>query len=183
MSDGEDIRKAIKETIKNPANAFSQVCKVVAVSAGTLDGLMICDCEPLDGTPIIEDVRLVAHFDDSTTNAGFIAVPKVDSFVIVSYLNPSTAFVSMVSEVDALYLNGNTYGGLVKVVDLVTKLNNVENDLNTVKAAFAAWVVVPGDGGAALKAIAAAWAAATITPTVRANIENTEVTHGDGSLI
>jgi len=46
---------------------------------------------------------------------------------------------------------------------------------NTLKAAFTSWVVVPTDGGAALKAITAAWAGSTITPTVLADIENDAV--------
>ena len=76
---------------------------------------------------------------------------------------------------DRIQMNGGTLGGLVKLTDLVGRLNLIENDLNAIKNAFASWVVAPNDGGGALKAIAAAWAGNAITPTVNGDIENTAV--------
>lgn len=183
MAEKEEIRASLQKFLKNPNNAYTKVCTVIAVSAGPVDGLMICDCEPLDGTAIIEDVRLVANFTDSTTKAGFILVPKVDSLVLITFISPSVAYVSMVSEVDFVYLNGNLYGGLVKVSDLTLKLNNAENKINALITAINGWTPVPNDGGAALKVALTAWLASSLTPTVRADLENTKVNHGDGTLI
>lgn len=73
--------------------------------------------------------------------------------------------------------NDGTLGGLTKTLILLQKLNNLENDLNTIKQAFMAWVVVPNDGGAALKAIAATWAGSPLTPTEQAEIEDTKIKH------
>ena len=75
-------------------------------------------------------------------------------------------------------LNGNVFGGLVKVMELVGKLNNLEYDLNTLKQIFIAWVIAPGDGGAALKALAASWAADPLTASTDTELKNENVTHG-----
>lgn len=51
----------------------------------------------------------------------------------------------------------------VKYNELLTVVQELQNDLTTLKAAFAAWVVSAGDGGAALKAAAATWTGTAIT--------------------
>ena len=61
---------------------------------------------------------------------------------------------------------------------LKEKYNNLEKDLNDLKSAFNSWVVVPGDGGAALKAASASWAGQTVTLTQANEIENEKVKHG-----
>jgi len=163
------------------------LCKVDSVS----DTDRTCDVTTIhsDATISITEVQLSAAKND-----GMILYPAIDSLVMVGVTVQQKAFVLMTSDLQrasiiidkttfemtntGMILNDGSYGGLVMVNDLVTRLNTLENDLNTIKAAFSSWVVVPNDGGAALKTIAAAWYAQTITPTVAANIENTTITHG-----
>lgn len=78
---------------------------------------------------------------------------------------------------DNITLNGGSLGGLINIEDITTKLNNIENDLNTIKTAFNSWTPVSQDGGAALKASAAAWAASSLTLSVRSDYEDTIVQH------
>lgn len=134
-----------------------------------------CTCTPMDGTAELLGIILSVNL-----SKGFLLIPTDGSRVEVTLTSNVTGFISMVSDASQAYILGDANGGIVKVVPLVTKINNLESDLNTLKAAFSAWVVVAGDGGAALKTIATAWAAATLTPTVRANIENTFIQHGNG---
>ena len=77
-----------------------------------------------------------------------------------------------------LWLNGDQYGSLIKIADLVSKLNTVESDLNTIKAVFSSWGPVPNDGGAALKTAASTWYGQTLTNTTEVMIENSKVKHG-----
>lgn len=183
MSLNEDIRKALKNFMKSSGEKYGKVCTAINVSCDTVNGLMLCDCEPLDGSAVIEDVRIVADFNVNSTTAGLILVPTEGSIVIVNFLNSAAAYLTMVSEVDNIYLDGNSYGGLVKVVDVTTKLNNLENLVNKLVAALNAWAPISGDGGAALKTLITAAAPVNLTPTVRANIESTFVKHGDSNLI
>jgi len=142
----------------------------------------LCNVLPNDGSPLLYNVRLQTIKDSST---GFVVIPKNGTECIVSFINKSTAFLSSCEESDKLIVdcdtliqfNGGTKDGLVTVNELVTKLNNLESDLNALKLVFGTtWIVAPSDGGAALKLATAAWAASTLSLTVKANIENTEIT-------
>jgi hypothetical protein len=78
--------------------------------------------------------------------------------------------------------NGGTLDGLIKINDLVTKLNNLENLLNNLLTAIGTtFNPVPNDGGAALKLLIGTTLSATLlqqlTPTVKANIEDTKIKH------
>jgi len=74
-------------------------------------------------------------------------------------------------------LNEGEFGGLVKVEELVEKINNIESDINSLKNVFTAWVPVPNDGGAKLKADVTDWALDLITETQKEDLENEEVKH------
>jgi hypothetical protein len=172
MSSSSDIRSKLKAIVGIDNIPMSLLGSIVSVD----ETEMTCEVTPNIGGANFTDVRLMA--DNETTSLGIYFKPKVGSQVMISPQDEVTYFVSMVSEVDEVWLRGNTNGGIVKVTDLVTKLNNIENDLNTLKTAFTGWVVAPSDGGAALKAITASWYGSTLTPTTAANIQSTTCKHG-----
>jgi hypothetical protein len=73
-------------------------------------------------------------------------------------------------EVFSLYLKGDgtvEFGGsvdnLMRFTNTKAVIEELQQSITTLKQAFASWVVVPTDGGAALKAITATWAATTLT--------------------
>lgn len=76
-------------------------------------------------------------------------------------------------------INGGSNGGIPRVVDLQTKLNQLENRMNALSNIFALWQPVPGDGGAALKTAWTPYSSTLtyITPTVRGDLENLDVLH------
>lgn len=76
---------------------------------------------------------------------------------------------------DGITLNGGSFGGLVKVEDLTSRLNAIENDINSLKQVFSVWSPVAQDGGSALKANVASWAAQALTLTKRGDYENEKV--------
>jgi hypothetical protein len=125
---------------------------------------MICDCEPIDGGADFLDVRLNANYKN-----GFLLVPKTNSIVIISQLSDATAYVSMVSEIDNIYLGGDDFGGLVKVSELVSKINRLENAFNAhthIASSFGSPTTPP---------------AAPITPiTTKSDLENKTIQHGKG---
>lgn len=171
-SSSQSIKDSIRMLAKTDDVFYSYPCTVDSVNTTN----KTCDCLPLNGDADLLEVRLIA--DDKT---GILITPTVGSVVIVTMINKMTGYVSMFSEVDSIALNGESFDGLVKVKELTTKINTLENDINTLKAAFSSWVTVPNDGGAALKAIAATWYGSSLTPTVQTDIENTTIKHGDGS--
>lgn len=71
---------------------------------------------------------------------------------------------------DKITLNGgsnNSY--MMKIDQVVSKLNRLENALNALKQVFTIWVPAPMDGGAVLKAAVTSWAAQLIQPVTMAN--------------
>jgi hypothetical protein len=116
------------------------------------------------------DVRLMASKDD-----GCYVIPIVDSNVIVIGSNNVTPFIAQFSEVDSIEWLGGENDGVPLVNPLLEKLNNLEDDINTLKSAFSNWVVIPTDGGAALKVISATWAGQQLQPTQKQDIEHTKI--------
>lgn len=139
------------------------------------------------GTITYDSVNLSAERND-----GLLQLPAVGSTVIMvkfpdgdlyvigwSDLDKFSCFIDSSNHFDfdtnGWVWNGGTLGGLVKVVALTTKLNNLENKLNDLITGINTWVPSSGDGGAALKISLATWLASSLTPTIRADIENTKI--------
>jgi hypothetical protein len=156
---------------------YSVLCRVISVD----NTERTCEVEPLNGNSELFGVRFQANIE---LTEGIYIEPKVNSHVIIGFLNPVQALVLQYSEVENVYIdtnsdtifNGGTNFGMVKVVDLVTKLNNLENkvnDLVTWTATHTHTGVTPGVGssGTAVGIIG------TLTPTTQSDLENTKVQH------
>jgi vancomycin permeability regulator SanA len=104
-------------------------------------------------------------------------VPADNSFVLIQQTSDATAYVTMVSKVDQVYLAGDVNGGLVKI-------DNLKQQYDTMIAAFKAAIAagfgaLAGlDGGASLSAFNSA--AASIQNLNKTTLENTTVKHGNG---
>lgn len=169
-----EVREIIELWINDnlPVQTFAGTVTAVDADANT------CSVQPANGGALREGVRLCAAIKSITNPV--VIVPELDSTVICGIIenNKRAVFVMLCTEVAEVRLRGDGYGGLVKAGDLVDKLNAIEQDLNTLKTVFSTWVVVPADGGAALKAIAATWYGDQLTPTVADDISNDNVKHG-----
>jgi hypothetical protein len=161
--------QSIRESFVKLMNATDPIrsVEVISVEFPTFTGKLITGEE-------LPNIRLVAEESDNN----IYVIPKVGTNVIIGFVDKMNAILLLPAEVDEVYLRGEAEGGLVKVNDLVTKLNNIESDLNTLKTAFSSWVVVPSDGGAALKAITATWSGQQLTQTTVNDLENDNVKHG-----
>jgi hypothetical protein len=184
MTTGEEIRQAIRHIIAQYLVTTKlrepKMCKVIAVYTNPGSDAMVCDCEPIDKTAIIKNVNLSANYP--ANKAGFVLAPSVNSIVKVSFTDDQQAFVSMVSEVDFIYLNGNDYGGLVQVQPLVDKINALETLVNGILGALKSTTIpLASSGTYPFAPLYLAYNA--ITPTTqKADLENTTVIHGAGNL-
>ena len=165
---------------------YSVVCNVESVDITARTAMLI----PLNEEAPYHDSRLQANLN---MDNGILIIPVVGSNVIATPLNSAAAFISLFSEIERIEIkigattveltdqevtiNGGQNNGLVKVLPLVSQLNAIKNDINTLKAVFNSWVTVGGDGGAALKAAAAVWSAQNIATTQQSDLENNKVTH------
>jgi hypothetical protein len=167
-----DIRQAIQALSGITDLSYEGVaCKVSGIDLATFT----CTCTPINGDAEFFDVLLNADADK-----GFTLIPKDGSVVIVQQTSQATAYVSMVSKVDQIYLAGDANGGLVKVNDLVSKLNNLENKVNAMILIFNAHVhagVTPGTGSSL---VTPTLIAGTLIPTTANELQNNTVKHGNG---
>lgn len=180
-----NIGQMIKALARQGANIEAQLCTVTAVDAAA----RTVDCEPLDESAPLLGVNLQAN---QGLTSGMVLIPKVGSYVIVALMNDGVnGCVIATEEVermelvigearvevteDGIVLNGGNLGGMVKVEALTSRINNIENDLNTLKEVFANWVPASQDGGAALKGVISSWASETLVLTERGDYENEKV--------
>ncbi len=180
MSDRAIIEAANKMTGQHK---IDQVTYVNAVVDSVDISKRTCACTAIDGHTQYDlpTVSLMASVDD-----GDLKIPVIGSTIKVIFSQNIEPFVCQYSELENIIIFASTkiqlqdgsFGGLVKVSDLVSKINTLESDLNTLKSAFNSWTVVPSDGGSALKIASATWVGNSITETKVDDLENTAITHG-----
>ena len=105
-----------------------------------------------------------------------LVVMKVDDPAKIYYRHKDLK-IEIDGDTGKITINGGKLGGLIKIKDLVDKVNKIEDDINTLKQDFSTWVPVPNDGGAALKTASASWAGQQIQKTQVDDIEDKKVTH------
>lgn len=172
-----EIREAIQRIVKDSEEMYSVVATITSVD----EAARTVDIQPIDGSAELFDVKLQANIDGTT---GLVQIPTVDSYVVATFLSKDTAFISLCTDVDKILIdteeitiNGGSNGGLININDLITKLNTIENDLNSLKLALSTWIPIPNDGGAALKAVISSYAAQTLTPTIVTDLEDDKIKH------
>ena len=169
MEEGLNLVDILKKAVKDDSlENYSKACKVDAIEGTSVD------VTPLDGTAPILRVRILAGESDS----GFYAVPKLGSVVVVTFLSNSSAFVSMLSEVEAVLLRGDQFGGLIKVEELKDQLATMSSRIDTIYDAINNGVTSPSDGGSALLVSMKATLKTQSETEDFENIENESVKHG-----
>lgn len=141
--EGDEIRRALKQLVGEKIQVIP--CKVISVDKTNCT----CELEPINGDAGISDARLRASINGSS--AGVILFPKPDSFVLAGMImnkdeawmiikmdeiesiliSVETAFKCEVNNAGNVLINDGTFGGLIKIQELVNKVNFLENRLMT----------------------------------------------------
>ena len=148
----------LKDIIFNFINIWAEEHEIYSVQ-GTVKSVDVdirtCVVTPADGGPDILDVRLEADYTEgiSTDPKGFFIVPVVDSLVIVTFMDKNNAFLSAWTNIDKVIakqinwiFNDGTNEGLIKIIDLTTKLNNLKSEMQIELVKIQTGIV--GAGGA-----------------------------------
>lgn len=171
MAGTQDLGDLIRKLGESNEELYSLVCKVAEVN-GTAATLA-----PLNGDANLLDVKLVA----GTSETPLLITPVVDSLVIATFLSKDTAFISLYSEIESVAIRGDEFGGLIKIEELVDKLNRLEDKVNGLVSKFNSHVhlYVPGPPAAAVPTPPPANPETPIAPnTLRSDLENENVNHG-----
>ncbi len=191
--------KIIRTSVQKMAGTHNRdlvdvlLCTVDSISE---DGFT-CDCTPISGnaTTSIPAVKLNAERND-----GFLITPAVGSTILVGTSTRNNYYVLLYSDIQKVTCiidstngyefdstgfvwNDGLLGGLVKVNDLLTKINQLEAFENQVKVAVAA-IAAAGSGSpgtpvtnATLAAFFASVSPTPVVPTTLIEIEDTKVKH------
>lgn len=168
----QNLGDLIRTLAENGAEIYSEPCEVLEVKGEFVD------VRPLSKKADILGANLLA----GTSKTPFKIIPSKGSIVMVTYTSKDTAFVTCYSEIDTIELRGNQFGGLIKIDDLVTKLNGVENKLNDLITKFNGHIHVTT---ATVLVGAPGVISPTTTPetpiapvTTKSDLENPDVVHG-----
>lgn len=136
---------------------------------------MSCTVMPLGDENGVEylEVSLMAEYNAN----GMYYKPAIDSLVIIAPMNETRYYVAMYSEIDTVWLRGSTHGGLVKVSELVDKLNNLENQCNDILTTLKNTTIPLAPSGT--YPFAPLYASINnLTPTQISDLENENCKHG-----
>jgi hypothetical protein len=118
------------------------------------------------------DALLTAGISD-----GLVITPEIDSMVYILMSKYTLPFIVTFSDIMQFDIMGGEFGGLVKVVELTQKLNNLENKVNEIITTFGTHThAVTAVGVPTLPTSTPISGILTISQ--RAEIENINVKHG-----
>ena len=108
-------------------------------------------------------------------------IPSIGSVVLIGYTDNGTIELLSVADADKINIssnldisfNGGEFGGLVKINELLTKINNLENIVNSLISLYN--IHVHATNGAPTVSLQTT----TLTPTILQDIENKNITHGE----
>jgi hypothetical protein len=166
----EDLIRKLRELAKCP----------VIIEVGTVKEVdeeeLTCAVEPADG-PEVFDVRLKAAIDGVTD--GLVQIPTVGSTVLMALIgnDENTRVILAFSEVEKVVMFNGENDGLVKINDLVTKLNALENKVNDIVSKFNIHVHTGVTTGGGSSGTTPTTVSGTLTETQKSDLENTKVLH------
>lgn len=154
MNIREAVQSIVKDTVKFNGIRLGNVVSVDTVNR-------TCVVNVLDSETDIIGVRL--HVTGTSAN-GLYYKPAIGSLVGISPIFSFEYAVILYSDIDEIVFLDGSFGGLVRVEDLTTKLNNLENKVNEI-ITWGATVTPP-------------LATSPLVPTDQSEIENPLVQHG-----
>lgn len=151
----EKIRTAIRKIAGN-GSTQAQVCEVVSVNTNSRTAKVVFN-------GVEYDVQLAPAIGDQ-----LLQIPEAGSTVFVI-----NGIIVGYSDLSELWLRGNQFDGLVRVSELVQKLNDLENRVNLIQFTFNAHVHA-SSGSPAVPIVTDP----PLIPTQQIQIENQNVKHG-----
>ena len=149
----EKLRTAIRKIAGNGSQILQ--CEVVSVDIPNRTALVKYEAEYI--------VKLMTSVGD-----GLLLIPEVGSSVSVL-----DGQIIGYSDLDEIWLSGQQHGGLVKVSELVDKLNNLEDKVNSIITTFNAHTHA-STGAPPVPLVTGS----PLTPTTINDLENPDVKHG-----
>jgi hypothetical protein len=160
--------RSISSSIAKMAGTFGkQGISLVTGEVVSVDkGARTCNVNILTNETevLFEGVKLQTMVGD-----GILLIPKVGSNVSLIYAVKQDAIIVQCSDLDGVEFFGGQLGGLAKVIDLVSRLNLIENKVNSIISTYNTHTHA-SNGTPTTATITG-----SLTQTARADIENTKI--------
>lgn len=128
----------------------------------------ICEVETLSGTATL----LFECMLNSGVSDGVIYEPVVGSDVYFLASKSSQPFIVQYSDIKSISLLGDEFGGLIKIDELVKKINNLEDKIKDIILKFNTHSHPSNGAPSGVQIID------NVVKTKKSDLENTSVTHG-----
>ena len=115
-----EIREIFEEFVNNELakeQFYSQIGKAVNVD----ETKRTCEFEPIEDIAKREGIRLQSIISESK---GFVLIPKENSDIIVTFLNRSTGFVSLTSQIEKIHFEAGGEDMKLILNDLIKEIKN-----------------------------------------------------------
>ena len=162
----QEIRAELIKLIERYAPTLAEVAKVISVDEASHTCLL---------RSASDDSEFTASLSAGEHGSAVI-IPALNSVVFTRKAENGTYYITNYSEAEKIVMFKGELGGMVKVNNLVDKLNKIEETLNKIINAFDSWIPVPNDGGLALKNIISTQRIASVDKTGRKDLENPKIT-------
>lgn len=138
-----------------------------------------CEVLTLADEMTLFDIRLIANNGD-----GILITPSVNSIVGVCMINEVEGFVALYSQVDSIQYGDGSFDGLIKIGQLVTKINEIENLLTSLISNFNSHIhtTTATIGSSPTPGVISATTSTesgSLTNTTQTELENENITHGN----
>jgi hypothetical protein len=124
------MNREIRDAVRKLSGTFNKAdVNIIWCNVDSVDETnQTCNCTPVSGKydTQLQGVKLTAQAND-----GLLIIPSVDSTVGVIYSTQVEPYVILYSNIDKIVFNGGALGGLIKIKDLVDKINRLENAFNS----------------------------------------------------
>lgn len=158
--------EAIRTIVKNSMPLVCDFGKVTRVDETTF----LCEID-IEGKSPVGDVRLFCgDYNSDAKGGGIVVIPEVGSQVLVIFFSKTVAFMLQCSKAKKIVFNGGELGGLVKIEELIKKINQLEDKLKNHQHGY-----IPYPGGVASPTPVATTPATTaVPPDMTLQFENTK---------
>lgn len=112
-----EILEKFYEDFKREEKVYSEIGTAVNINTDK----RTCDFEPIGDDATRKDVRLQSIISESK---GFVLIPKDKSTIVVTFLNKSTGFVSLTSEIEKIHFEAGGEDLKIILNDLITEIKN-----------------------------------------------------------
>lgn len=171
MTTTQDVKQMLKDIVEIDKIPMSVLCTVKSINETD----MTCVVTPIDKASDYVDVLLMA--ENSTT--GMYLKPSVGSLVMITPQSDCVYYVSLYSDIDDVWIRGNTNGGVPITSSIVEKLNNLENGYNDLVSKYNAHThILTLSSGTGTAAPTTSAETTTLTLTQNDDIQSTTVSHG-----